>query len=133
MWKTFIKFSRIAWLLILLFLASCNSSGKNDGSAIAIETYLQALVERDFNKMVNSSCTAWEAQAKVEFDSFSAVKLELNDLVCEESGRIDNDKLISCSGSIVANYGAEDLKINIADRMYRVVQEGGEWRMCGYR
>jgi hypothetical protein len=133
MWKTSNLFFCIAWLLIIPFLASCNSPSNNDGAATAIETYLQALVERDFNKMANSSCAAWEAQAKVEFDSFSAVKLELNDLVCKDSGQDDDYILVSCSGSIIANYGAEELEINIADRSYRAVQEGGEWRMCGYK
>jgi hypothetical protein len=120
-------------LLILTFLTSCNQAVQSNRSATAIETYLQALVDRDYNRMVNASCGVWEAQAKVEFDSFSAVKLELKDLACKEVGQESGYTIVSCSGLIIANYGAEDLEINIADRTYKTVEEGGEWRMCGYK
>jgi hypothetical protein len=133
MWKTYKVIYLLACLLILSFLTGCIGSVQNEGAANAIETYLEALVTRDFNRMVNSSCAAWEAQAKVEFDSFAAVRLELDDLACKETGQENSTKLISCDGSIIANYGAEDLEINIADRTYLTVQEGGEWRMCGYK
>ena len=33
---------------------------------------------------------------------------------------------------IIANYGAEDLEIDVAEQAYRTVQEGGQWRVCGY-
>ena len=131
MWKTSKAMLVIFSLLCASFLTSCQKSDQN--ASIAIETYLQALVARDFNKMVNSSCAAWEGQAKVEFDSFTAVKLELSNLACKETGQENNTKLVSCNGTIIANYGAEDLEINIADRTYRANQKGGEWRMCGYQ
>ena len=34
---------------------------------------------------------------------------------------------------IVANYGNEVLELDLSERSYQVVEEGGEWRMCGYR
>jgi len=133
MWKTSKAMLVIFSLLCASFLTSCQKSDQNEDASIAIETYLQALAARDFNKMVNSSCAPWEGQAKVEFDSFTAVKLELSNLACKETGQQNNTKLVSCNGTIIANYGAEDLEINIADRTYRATQEGGEWRMCGYQ
>jgi len=120
-------------VLLLSSLTGCNGANQSKGAAAAIESYLQALVARDLNQMTNASCAAWESQAKVEFDSFAAVKLELKDLACKEVGQDNDFTLVSCTGSIIANYGAEDLEIDIAERAYKTIQEGGEWRMCGYK
>jgi hypothetical protein len=117
-------------LLLGLCLAGCTSSSGD--AADAVEGYLQALVARDFNRMSSLSCADWEAQARLEYDSFAAVKLNVRDLVCEPVGQEQNYTLVSCTGSIIANYGAEDLQIDVADRTFQVVQEGGDWRMCGY-
>ena len=125
--------SLIKFILVLSFFTACNSDSQKNSASAAAEKYLQALVARDINKMVNVSCADWEPQAKVEFDSFAAVKLALKDLACKENGQVDGYTLIACDGSIIANYGAEDLEINIADRSYQAIQEGGEWRMCGYK
>ena len=123
----------MAALLLALVCAGCSQAKQTNDAPSAVESYLQALVKQDLNQMIAASCADWEAQAKVEHDSFSAVKLELQDLSCEEVGSDGELKLINCSGSIIANYGAEDLEIDVADRTYQVKSEGGVWRMCGYR
>lgn len=88
---------------------------------------------RDENQLVLSSCAAWEAQAKTELASFSAVSVSLEDASCTESSEDGDYTLVSCTGKIVANYGNEILEIDLADRTYQAVYEAGEWRMCGYR
>lgn len=118
--------------ILLIILVACNSAAQTTDPAKAVEGYLAALVERDLNQMINRSCADWEAQARVEYDSFAAVKLNLQDLQCQTSGQEGEYTLIACTGSIIANYGAEDLQIDVANQTYRVRQEGGEWRMCGY-
>jgi len=120
-------------LLFSLLMAGCNGKSASGDSPSAVEAYLQALVARDANKMMNVSCAAWEPQAKIEYDSFAAVKLTMKDLTCKETGKDGSASLVSCSGSIIANYGAEDLPIDIGGRTYRVVEERGDWRVCGYQ
>lgn len=118
-----------AW--IVFNMAGC--AGRASGSATqAVESYLQALAKRDLNGMIAAACTDWEANAKLEFDSFTAVTLQLEGLACRQTGGQDATAQVTCSGSLIANYGDEDLKIDIADRPFRAVQEAGEWRMCGY-
>lgn len=128
---------RLVLLLIIifsLFLAGCAGGNQEQAAAAAVQSYWQAMVDRDLNKVVASSCAAWEAQARTEFNSFSAVTLKLDNVKCQAAGQAaGNTAQVTCSGSIIANYGAEDLTIDIADRTYRVVNEGGEWRMCGYQ
>ncbi len=117
----------------LLFLTACSGSIKADNPAAAVEAYDQALVSKDANKLSSLSCAAWEADAKTELDSFAAVSANLVDPNCQESGQDGDYTLVSCTGKIIANYNGEDLEINLGDRIYKAIQEGGEWRMCGYR
>ena len=116
----------------LVFFTACTEGTIKAGAPQAVETYLRSLVDRDFNRAISASCADWEAQAKVEYDSFAAVKLSLNELECRDVGNEDPFTLVTCTGSIIANYGAEDLEIDVAERTYQVIDEGGEWRMCGY-
>ena len=119
--------------LFPLILTSCIATDVSKGSSAAAEGYLQALAEKDVNMMINLSCAAWEAQAKQEFASFDAVDLTLENLQCHESGQDGEATLVACTGKMIASYRAgEILEIDVADRNYRIVMEGGEWRMCGY-
>jgi hypothetical protein len=125
-------FSRAIFsLLILLALSACNAGSNPTGAPAAVEGYLQALVAKDENQMINLSCAAWEAQVRLEFNAFSAVDLKLENLECQETGQQGEYTLVTCSGSMIASYGAEDQQIDVADRTYQLIQEGGEWRVCG--
>jgi len=118
---------------ILVFLSSCSGSETTNAPPAAIEGYLNALVEKDLNQMISHSCAAWEAQAKLEFDSFTAVKATWEDSGCNEAGQEDQNILVNCKGVIIASYGAEDLEIELGKRVFVAVNEAGEWRMCGYQ
>ncbi len=124
-------------LALMLILAACG--GANGGAPQAVEAYLAALVNRDENAVIAASCAAWEEQARQEFNAFSAVKLEMQAVACTQSGTDPGQNgaaetaLVQCTGQIIANYGQENLTIDVAERTYAVVQEGGAWRMCGYR
>lgn len=118
--------------ILLAVLTGCSQSSSQAGAPAVVESYLQALVERDLNRTVSASCSAWEPQARLEFNSFSAVSLSLQDISCSEVGQSGEYTLVSCTGAIQANYGNEQMEIDIADRTYQTVEEGGDWRMCGY-
>jgi len=119
--------------LVLLSLTSCGQPSSNRDPSEAISAYLLALVNKDVNQMINRSCAAWEAQAQQEFDSFAAVTANLDQVNCQMTGQEGDTRLVTCTGKIIANYGNEVLEINLGDRTYQVIDEGGEWRMCGYR
>lgn len=118
---------------LALLLAGACSTPASGGPAGAVEAYLQALAARDENRLVELSCADWEAQARQEFNSFSAVTLKLNEVACEQTGQEAPYTLVACSGQIIANYGQEDLEIDVAEQTYRVIEEGGAWRVCGYQ
>jgi hypothetical protein len=115
---------------VILALAACS---QQDAPAQAIEAYLQALVDKDADRLVTLSCADWEEQATMEVDSFEAVSATLKDANCQTSGQEGDATLVTCTGSIVATYNDEQQELGLDRQVYRVVSEGGEWRMCGYQ
>jgi hypothetical protein len=114
-------------------LTACASSDNRATAAGAIAAYHEALVAKEIDELINYSCADWEAQARLELESFGAVQAELDDLQCEDAGQDGEATLVSCAGIITTAYGNEILEIDLADRQYLAVYEGNEWRMCGYR
>ncbi|MBP1692498.1 MAG: hypothetical protein H6Q37_381 [Chloroflexi bacterium] len=126
------RFTSAILLLFAIYLTGC--TGLNGANASkAVEGYLKALVAKDTNQVVNASCAAWEASARQELRTFDAVTVSLDKLSCNESGNEGEFALVACTGKIVANYGNEVLEINLNDRIYKAIEESGEWRMCGYQ
>ncbi len=117
--------------LASLVLAAC-STGKT-GAVTAVEAYIQALGSQDTNQISTLSCKDWEQNALTEVDSLTSVGSSVKDLVCKESGEQGSDVLVSCSGSLELDYNGEAQHIDLSNRIYIARQEGGEWRMCGYK
>ncbi|NMB55103.1 MAG: hypothetical protein GYA15_10425 [Leptolinea sp.] len=131
------SFRNICLILLLLpgllLLSACTGAGSSAaGPEKAVETYLNALVNQDVNRLVTVSCKAWEEKARLEADSFQAVKARLEGMTCSKAGEEGASVKVACTGKIVATYGNEDQEIPLDRRPYLVSQEGGEWRMCGY-
>jgi hypothetical protein len=115
-----------------LLLAAC-ASGNTDAPAKAVEDYLTALVEKDADRLATLSCAAWEEDALIELDSFQAVTARLEGLACEQTGTDGDAALVLCNGKIIATYDNEDQELDLSVRTYQVVQEGGDWLVCGVR
>lgn len=126
---------RITFLIttLLLALSACGGGGQAGDPAAAIEAYIRALVDKDADRLSTLSCAEWEDDARLELESFGAVSAELEGPACEQSGEEGDLALVSCQGTITANYGAEVLELDLQDRTYQAVFENNEWRMCGYR
>ena len=119
-------------MLAALSLSACASSNDN-APAKAVENYLTALVDKDANRLTTLSCGEWEEDALLELDSFQAVTARLEGLACEQTGTDGDAALVLCNGKIVATYNEEDQELDLSVRTYQVVQEGGEWLICGTR
>jgi hypothetical protein len=122
-------------ILILLFagLLSACGGGAKEASAQTVEAYLQALVAGDADRLSTLSCKDWESQAVMELDSFQGVSASLDGLSCTQSSLDGDTALVTCEGDILATYNNEQQKLPVSGRTYQVRQEGGEWRVCGYR
>lgn len=128
------KFSLFVLAIILatLMLTAC-ASGNDNASAKAVEDYLNALVAKDADRLSTLSCGEWEDDALLELDSFQAVTARLEGLACEQTGTDGDTALVLCNGKIIATYDTEDQELDLSVRTYQVVQEGGEWLVCGVR
>ncbi len=115
-----------------LLLAACSSSN-TDAPAKAVEEYLNTLVAKDADRLPTLVCGAWEEDALIELDSFQAVTARLESVACEQTGTDGDTALVLCNGSIIASYNNEDQELDLSVRTYQVVQEGGDWLVCGTR
>lgn len=125
------------WTLILaitasLLLAACSPSD-TDAPAKAVESYLTTLVAKDADRLPTLVCGDWEEDALIELDSFQAVTARLEGVACEQTGTDGSTALVLCNGSIIASYNNEDQELDLSVRTYEVVQDGGDWLVCGTR
>ena len=98
-----------------------------------MENYLNALVEKDENRISTLVCGEWEGDALIELDSFQAVTTRLEGLACEQTGTDGSTALVHCNGKIIASYDTEDQEIDLSIRTYEVIRESGDWLVCGTR
>ena len=125
-------------LLILLLVLTVNvlliaCASNTDSSAKAVENYLNALVEKDADRLSTLVCGAWEDDALIELDSFQAVTARLEDAACTQTGADGDTALVHCTGRIILSYDNEDQELDLSVRTYQVTQEGGDWLVCGVR
>lgn len=119
------------FLTSILLLSACGGSA--DAAARSAEDYVNALIAKDENQMVNLSCGAWEGDARSELSSFESVEVRMEGLNCQQTAVEGDNATVHCNGIIYATYSGEDRPIDLSVRDYVMTQEGGEWRMCGYK
>lgn len=121
-------------LLSMLLLSACTGGrGANTSPAVgALESYLQALVDKDEARLISLTCPDWELNALLEYDAFQAVRTELSDLTCQETGSVEGAVQVHCQGKILATYSEEVQEFNLGERTYHMVQSGADWQVCGY-
>ena len=121
----------ISLVLITNILAACASN--TDAPAQAVENYLNALVNKEADKLPTLVCGEWEEDALIELDSFQAVTASLEDLSCSQTGTDGDTFLVNCTGNIIASYNGEDQKLDLSTRTYQVTEQSGDWLVCGTR
>jgi hypothetical protein len=121
----------LIFIITIIGLSACIDDAEE--AANRVETYLQALVAQEGEKVSSYSCNDWEAQAIMEMDSFQAVNPKLIDLDCQQTGSDGEITLVTCQGILVASYNDEQQEFDLNLRSYEVLEEGGDWRICGYR
>ena len=126
------RFLILFLMFAILLLPACASSSEA-APAKAVEDYLNALVAKDEDRLTTLSCGEWEEDALLELDSFQAVTARLEGMACEQTGTDGDTALVLCNGKIIATYNEEDQELDLSVRTYQVVQEGGEWLVCGTR
>ncbi len=120
-----------ALTLSTIVLAACTP--KTDAPAQAVQNYLNALVNKEADKLPTLVCGEWEEDALIELDSFQAVTARLENVACSQTGTDGDTTLVLCTGNIVATYNDEDQQLDLSTRTYQVIEQGGDWLVCGTR
>ena len=127
-----LQFLVLLALLALLCLTGCGAGGTT-GAAQAVEDYLRSQVDQDLNQMISLACADWEEAARLEYNALAAFTVSLDDLACQVSQQDGEMAMVACDGKMVFNYGTEVQEVALSDRVYRVMNDGGEWLVCGYQ
>lgn len=122
----------IALVALIMGLTAC-ASQPSGTAAEAVQNYLQARVDKDVDAMIGLSCPDWEAQARVEATSFASMNAALDAVACTDVGTEGEAALVTCSGKIVTTYNGEGRDWPLEDFTFKVSDDDGEWRMCGYK
>ena len=112
-------------------LSSC--APNTDAPVKAVENYLNALVNKEADKLPTIVCGEWEEDALIELDSFQAVTASLENVSCSQNGTDGDTSLVHCTGNIVLSYGDENQYIDLSTRTYQVIEQSGDWLVCGTR
>jgi uncharacterized protein YraI len=97
--------------------------------AAIIEAYLTARVASDAGTLQSLSCNAWRGQAALQADSFRSMEARLEGMACSQDGGDEQTAFVSCAGKIITTYNGQTREWALG--RYRLIQEGGGWRMCG--
>jgi hypothetical protein len=116
--------------LVAILLTACG--GSPSPAALTVESYLQALTDKQDAVMLSYVCPDYEMDALLEYDAYALVQTTLKDLSCRETGTDGTTSTVECSGSIEATYGSELRSFDLSERTYSVVNDGGSWLVCGY-
>ena len=110
-----------------ILLSACSSTGAVD----AVEGYVNALASNDEASLSALSCADWESSALTELDSLQAVTASLDGFSCQQSGTDGETALVDCEGKMILSYNGEDQELDLSTRTYQVVEDGGNWLVCG--
>lgn len=122
----------LALIVFSIILTSCGQPANNP--ARTVETYLRALVEKDASSISSLSCADWEPMALLELDALQAVETRLEGLTCSTTTEeTDSTFSVDCTGQLLATYNNEDQEIDLSFNTYIVIEQGGEYLVCGYR
>ncbi len=124
--KSFLLFS------FSLILSACGASASG-GATTAVEGYITALAAKDQAALISNSCADWEDDALIEFDSFALVEVTVDGMSCTEAGTDGDKTLVNCTGMLNMSYNGEPQSLDLADRTYEVIEQDGNWLVCGVR
>ncbi|MCL5429039.1 MAG: hypothetical protein M1347_04445 [Chloroflexi bacterium] len=120
---------------VAVLIVGCQPRGSGAATSPAIEAlvaYLSALTDKDEAALTVLSCTDWEANALLELDAFQSVETRLEGLNCQQNVTDGSSVTVTCQGKIVTSYGGEVQEFDLGKRTYSMVEQDGNWLVCGY-
>lgn len=119
------------FISISLILSACGAG--DSGASQTVEGYITALASKDEAGLISNSCAEYEESALLELDSFALVEVTLDGMACAEIGTDGDKTLVDCTGTMQMSYNGEAQTLNLSTRTYEVVNQNGNWLVCGTR
>ena len=119
-------------ILAGILLAACSQSD-SDAPGKAVENYWDAIATKDTSRLSTLFCGDWENESMTVLDSLQAVNARLENVACSQTGTDGETALVNCKGQMVLTYDTEDQNIDLSVFTYEVVNQGGDWLVCGAR
>lgn len=126
--------NKIIFLFTLcsLILSACKA-GDSDASQ-TVENYITALASKNEAGLLSNSCAEYEDDALLVLDSLELVEVSLaNGVTCQEIGNDGDTTLVNCAATLQMSYGGEPQELDFSNITYEVVNENGNWLVCGTR
>lgn len=121
------------FFMLALTLTACGASD-SVGARHAVESYISALAAKDEAGLLSNSCADYEDDALLVLDSLELVEVTLADgMVCQEVGNDGDTTLVNCNGKLQMSYNGEPQELDFSKITYEVVNENGNWLICGTR
>lgn len=115
-----------------LILSACGAG--DSGASQSVQNYITALASKDEAALISNSCAAYEESALLELDSLALVEVSLADgVACQEVGSDGDKTLVNCTATLQMSYGGEPQELDFSKITYEVVNENGNWLVCGTR
>lgn len=127
------KFYLLSFSLLATFVLAACGSANTDAPAQAVEEYWNVIVAKDVDRLPTLVCGEYEEEALTVLDSLQAVTARLDAMSCTQTDTDGDTALVNCSGNLVLTYDAEDQQLDLSVVTYEVVEEGGDWLVCGTR
>jgi len=120
----------LVWLTLGALLAGC--SGDRALAAESVETFFQAILEKDETLFRSTVCSDYEMVAMIDFNSFAIVETRIENFSCQVEGNAGGQVLVRCQGKLQASFGNEIRNFDLSSRAYSVIEENGRWLVCGH-
>jgi hypothetical protein len=123
---------KINIVVVILFFCLSACAPTQTPASQAVEDYLQTLSDKNEQSLLTRICPDYEFDALVEFDALAQVETELKDVSCQQVESNAEGAKVTCTGSIISNYGSEIFNYDLTGRIYNVIADGENWLVCGY-
>lgn len=126
--------NKILFLFSIIALAVSACGAGDSGASQTVEGYITALASKDEAGLVSNSCADYEDDALLVLDSLELVEVSLADgVACQEVGNDGDTTLVNCTATLQMSYGGEPQELDFSNITYEVVNENGNWLVCGTR
>jgi hypothetical protein len=120
----------MACLTLGALLSGC--SGERALAAESVETFFQAILEKDETLFRSAVCSEYETIAMMDFASFAIVETRMENFSCQVEGEAEGPVSVRCQGNLQASFGDETRSFDLSSRVYQVIEENGQWLVCGH-